>query len=110
MLNNPTFGGNLQNILDTEGGIGFFRRLISSAITLLFIMGSVFFFFSLIVGGIRWITSGGDKAQVEGARNQVTHSLIGLVILFSVYVLVSIIQTFFGINILSLDINPLRIR
>lgn len=55
----------------------------------------------LIVGGLQWITAGGDKAQLENARDKITNGLIGLVIVVSTYIIISLIQTVFGVNILK---------
>lgn len=73
--------------------------LISTAISFLFIIAAVVFFFVLVIGGIRWITSGGDKANTEAARGQITSGLIGLVIVFSAWAIVTLLETFFGIAI-----------
>ena len=56
-------------------------------------------FVYLVWGGIQWITSGGDKAGVEAARNRITAALIGLAIVAAAWALIQIIQQFFGIKI-----------
>jgi len=69
------------------------------------VVAAVVFFFILIIGGIRWIASGGDKAATEGARSQITAALIGLVIVFAAWAIVALISTFFGgLNILNLTV------
>ena len=55
----------------------------------------------LILGGVRWITSGGDKAQTEAARGSITAALVGLVIVFAAWAILQLIQIFFGIDILG---------
>lgn len=93
--------------LDNVGGIGGELKtltipgLISAAITFLFIITAVVFFFILVIGGIRWILSGGDKANTEAARSQITAGLIGLVIVFSAFAIVKLIEAFFGVAITS---------
>jgi cbb3-type cytochrome oxidase subunit 3 len=78
----------------TIGGI------ISALITFILIAASIIFFFMLVIGGIRWILSGGDKGQTESARSQITAALIGLVIVFAAWAISNIIgQFFFGKNI-----------
>ena len=78
--------------------------IISAVIILVLIVAAIVFFFMLVIGGIRYITSGGDKAQTEAARGQITAALIGLVIVFAAWAIISLVNAFFGINILSLDI------
>jgi len=74
-------------------------QIIGGLITLALIVAAVIFFFMLVIGGIRWIISGGDKAQTEAARSQITAALIGLVIVFAAWAIASIIGTFFDIDI-----------
>jgi hypothetical protein len=89
-----------SNLVNFEIG-----SIISSAVALVLIIAAVVFFFMLVIGGIRWITSGGDKGQTEAARGQITAALVGLVIVFAAYAIVSIIEAFFGVNILSFDLD-----
>jgi hypothetical protein len=78
--------------------------IISAIIILVLIVAAIVFFFMLVIGGIRYITSGGDKAQTEAARGQITAALIGLVIVFAAWAIISLVNAFFGIDILSLNI------
>lgn len=75
--------------------------LISWAITLIVAIAGLIFFFMLIIGGLRWVLSGGDKAQTEAARGQITAALIGLVIIFSAWAIATLVQTVFGVSILN---------
>ncbi|MBI2611602.1 hypothetical protein HYW54_02530 [Candidatus Gottesmanbacteria bacterium] len=47
------------------------------------------------------ITSGGDKAGIDAARNQIQAALLGLFIVFAAWAIMLIIQTFFGVTILG---------
>lgn len=78
--------------------------LVSGLIRLVLMVAALVFFFILVVGGIKWIVSGGDKAQTESARNQITAALVGLVIVFAAWAILKLIQTFFGIDILQLSL------
>jgi len=104
-ITNPALGNSLQGLSGAE----FVSRLVSSAVGLLLIAGAVIFVVILLLGAISWITSGGDKAAVEAARGKVTAAIIGLVLLFSVWAIVNLIETIFRINILTLDILNLAI-
>lgn len=104
-LYNPAIG-NLGN----NSGISFVQQLIPSLVGLAFVVGVLIFFFMLLLGAIQWISSGGDKAAVEGARGKITQALVGIIVLFSVFAIIKVVETFFGINILTLDIGPLIIK
>lgn len=73
--------------------------IISAGIRLTLVVAAVIFFFILVIGGIRWITSGGDKAQTEAARSQITAALVGLVIVFAAWAIVALLATFFNIDL-----------
>ena len=51
----------------------------------------------LILGGISWITSGGDKTKYEEARNKITYALIGLAITALSWLLWQLAVYFLGI-------------
>src|SRR3989338_2791033 len=87
-----------------------FNTFLARTIGLLTMIAAIWFTFSLVSGAISWITSGGDKAQVEAARARVVTGVVGLVILFSIWAGIKLIEGFFGINILTLDILNLAIR
>lgn len=100
----------LPDALNKNTGISFFQQLLPSLIGIAFVVGSIIFFFMIVISGIQWITSGGDKNAVEAARGRLTQALIGIVILFSAFAIVKLIEGFFGISILTLDITSLIIK
>ncbi len=104
-ITNPALGGNIRNL----GGAQFFGRLVPSLVGLTFLVGAIVFFFILLIASIQWISSGGDKGSLEAARSKLTNALVGVIVLFASYAIISLIETFFGIDILALDIGPLKI-
>lgn len=91
-------------------GVDFLENFLPRFIGLAFVIGALVFFFIMIIGAIQWITSGGDKTALEGARGKVTSAIVGVVILLSLFALLKIIEDFFGIDILTLDIGVLVIE
>jgi len=102
-ISNPVLSNSLS---DLSGG-EFLNKLISLGISVGFLVAAVIFVFMFIMGGIRWITSEGDKTKVETARNQITHALIGLLLTFFLFVILEIIEQFFGISLKELKIPSL---
>jgi len=94
----------------TQTGPAFFQKFISGLVVLGLVVGSIVLIFVLIVGAIQWISSGGDKEAVGQARKKISNALIGIVISFSVFAIVKLIEYFFGISILTIDIESLIIR
>ncbi|SRR5260221_7170812 len=104
-ITNPLLGD-----LNKNTGVSFIQQLIPALIGLALVGGSLIFFFMLIMGAIQWITSGGDKAALEGARGRITQALVGIIILFSAFAIVKLVETFFNIHILTIDIGSLKIQ
>lgn len=71
-------------------------NVISALVTGALVIASIIFFFMLVIGGIKWIASGGDKGATEGARNQITAALVGLVIVFAAWAIAGLVRAFFG--------------
>lgn len=68
---------------------------IGSLITFGFVIVGIAALAFLVWGGIKWLTSEGDKNAVEGARNHIIAAIIGLVIIFLSYLLVNVLLAFF---------------
>ncbi len=109
-ITNPVLSPNLQDILVNSIPETFFKLFIPRMIGLVFVIGAIIFFFVMMIGAIQWIISGGDKAAIEAARGKIVNAIVGLIILFSTFALLKIIEDFFGINILVLDIGALQIQ
>lgn len=82
-------------------------NLVTKSIDLLLGSASVIAFIYLLMGGIQWITSSGDKEGLDKAKKKITHALVGLAIVFSVYAMVFIIRALFNINTIGVNISPI---
>ncbi len=102
----PAAAGEVAvNPCPSGGGVGFnalcafdaskFGPFIGSVVTLLFIIAVLIALGFLIWGGIKWITSGGDKSGVESARNHIVAAIVGLVIVFLAFFVINIVAGFF---------------
>jgi hypothetical protein len=83
--------------------VGEDSTFISSVISLLLFIAVVLALIFLLYGGIRWITSGGDKAKLDAARTTITGAVVGLILTFLAFFIINIIGFLFGIQ------NPLNI-
>jgi hypothetical protein len=100
----------LPPTLQSMSGLQYLQKMLPNLIGLAFIIGSIIFFFMLLMGAIQWISSGGDKGKLESARGRITSAIIGIVLLLASFAIIKIIETFFGVNILTLDIGSLIIQ
>ena len=63
---------------------------------LLFVVGAISVIM-LIIGGIRYVVSGGDSTAVQGAKNTILYAIVGIVICLLAYAVVSfVIGSFTG--------------
>jgi hypothetical protein len=76
--------------------------IVGAAVTFILIIAVLIALFFLIWGGISWITSGGDKAKVESARGRIIASIVGLVIAFLAFFILSLALSFFGLSLSNL--------
>ena len=74
---------------DLFGETGAFRKITN---TILYIVGIVAVIM-LIIGGIRYVISGGDSKKVTDAKNTVLYAIIGLVIAVFAYAIVNFVIT-----------------
>lgn len=82
-------------------------NVVSVFVTTATIIAGLVFFVMLIIGGLRWLISGGDKAGLEAARNQIVNAAIGLIIVVGAIAVTVIVQTALGISILNVDFNKI---
>lgn len=73
---------------------GALGRVIGSLITFGFALIGLVALAFLVWGGIKWLTSQGEKAEVEGARNHIINAVIGLIVIFLSYLVVNLLLTF----------------
>ena len=78
--------------------------IVGAVIGLIFIVAVVVALFFLLWGAVRWIFSGGDKAAIEGARGQIVAAIVGLIILFLVFLIINVVLAFFQVNIGTLSV------
>lgn len=75
--------------------------IIGNALSLVIIAAGLLTVGYLIWGGIEWLTSGGEKASYEAARNRITHAFLGLGIVLASYLIIKIFETLFNVSILG---------
>jgi hypothetical protein len=66
---------------DLFGDKGVFRTVVN---ILVFLVGAISVIM-LVIGGIRYVLSGGDQAAVTGAKNTILYAIVGIVVAFLAY-------------------------
>jgi hypothetical protein len=70
-------GGNNCNPTNTNTD---FSDLLTKAINIFSVIVGVIAVIMIIVGGLKYITSGGESSNVSGAKNTIIYAIIGLVV------------------------------
>lgn len=75
-----------------------FQNVVTAALS----FATVVTVFMIIYAGIKYIISGGDQKQVEGARQTLTYAIIGLIIIFLSFLIINLIATVTGANCINM--------
>lgn len=78
--------------------------IITNLISGMFIIAFVVAFIYLLTGALGWITSGGDKGNLESARNKIIHAIVGLIVVATAFAIMNLVGAFLGINFQKLPI------
>lgn len=84
-----------------KNAAGFGGNVFQTAIALLLITVVVLSLIFLVWAGLQWAMSGGEKEKLQKARARVTYSIVGLVLAFSSFFVIGLIDSIFGINLLG---------
>ena len=84
-----------------SGGEVTVNDLIQWGVTVLLVAATLLCLTYLILGGIQWITSGGDKHGVETARNKIVYALIGLIVTFLSFAIINLIGKIIGTPLIN---------
>ncbi len=88
------------NAANTATGIQL-NKLLSTVVGIMTVIAAIWFIIQFIVAGFQWIQSGGEKNNLEQARDKITNSLIGLIIVVSAWIVMGVIGKIVGLDILN---------
>ena len=94
------YGFETKDISGTETQTQF-SNILSAVVTTLTVVGGLAFVIFFTLGGLKWLTAGGDKAKVSEAQTQMTQGVIGLVAMVAGLFVVGIVGGVLGIDILN---------
>lgn len=94
-IKNPVLPESIGQGGMEQGGIAL-GMLIGNVISGMFVVAFLVALIYLITGGFHWITSAGDKANLEHARNKIIHAIVGLLVVFSTWAVMTVVAQFVG--------------
>ncbi|MFC1625586.1 hypothetical protein ACFL1Q_00890 [Patescibacteria group bacterium] len=90
-----------QNWSNPEGGVPAtiedFEAVFAKVTSVILGFAGITFFVLLLVGGFKYITSGGDPKAVEGAKKTITLALGGLILILLSYIILRLIYKITGV-------------
>src|SRR3989344_3714843 len=89
-INNPTSGLG-------EGREGL-NNLVGVAINIAFAAAGLLFLAMFFVGGIGYITAGGDPKSAQAARDRLKNALIGLIVVVAAFAITQLLLTALGLD------------
>ena len=69
---------------------------ISGIIGFMTVAAAIWFLIQILIGGIAWISSAGDKTKLTEARDRLTNAFIGLLVVVAAWAILAVAGQFFG--------------
>lgn len=89
---------NPNTLTDLEGVFG-------NILGLFIPLGSIVLFVMLVLGGIKYISSGDKPGNVEQAKAIITYAIIGAVLLAMAYLILQVIGLVTGANLTTFELR-----
>jgi len=81
----------IDQATDLFGQTGIFRTITD---VMLFLIGAISVIM-LIIGGLRYVVSGGDSTAVQNAKNTILYAVVGIIVAILAYAVISFVITSF---------------
>lgn len=80
--------------------------IFQTILNLIIRLAGLILFIMLIIGGFKYLTSGGDPKSKEAAQKTITSAILGLVLIFVGWLVFLFIEEFTGIKVTEFRIIP----
>ena len=84
-------------VADLFGQAGVFASITNM---LLFVIGSISVIM-LVVGGLRYVVSGGEASAIQGAKNTILYAIVGVIVALLAYAAIAFVIGSFAANDMS---------
>lgn len=93
---------NVGGVATIKGLEGIFSNLVSSVLGL----AGIALFIMLLIGGFKYLTSGGNPKSLESAKNTITYAIIGIVLVALTFLILEFIRISTGANVTNFVVAP----
>jgi hypothetical protein len=73
-------------------------QLINFILQLVIVFALLLVFFNLIMAGLQWITSGGDKGKIDASRQRIISALVGILVLSAAFAIAQLVAYILGFD------------
>lgn len=74
-------------------------KLMSDIIQIMIAVGGILCIIFIIVGGFKFVTSGGDEKKLASAKGTLTYAIVGLIVIILAFVILQVVQYFLESNV-----------
>ena len=92
-------GSFSQPKVDVGFAIPSFAQVLTFMVRMFFVVAGLVALLYLLLGALGWITSGGNKENVDKAREKIQAALIGIILIFVVLAIVGVVENILGIGL-----------
>ncbi len=82
-----------------------FAEVYGNLVSALLAFGGIALFVMLLIGGFKYLTSGGDPKAAEEAKKTLTYAIGGVVLLAASFLVLQLIQDITGANVTEFSIT-----
>jgi hypothetical protein len=90
---------SIQDTFQPAGLFSNLGELVSDILLILTGAAGVLSVFFIIIAGLKFVTAAGDEKKMASAQATITYAIIGLAVTALAFVILQIVQAFFGANI-----------
>jgi len=88
----------LKNCVSSTNPTQYTNNVLSAVISLFFIVGIIYFMWHIVFAGYHFIGTEGDPKKYETAKNELTYSVLGLIVIFPIFAILKFVGVVLGIS------------
>jgi len=79
--------------------------IVENIFNLVIRLAGILAFIMFLIGGFRYLTSGGDAKAAESARKTITYAILGLVLIITAWFILKFLSDFTGVDLTEFKLS-----
>ena len=96
----PAGGGTPIKVATIKG----FECIFANVLNIVVRFAGIALFVMLLIGGFKYLISGGDPKKSQSAQQTLTYAIIGLIVILGAWIVFLLIKQFTGVDVLNFEI------